>query len=170
MTKRILTAAIALPILIFIVWLGGLWFTALIGVAAGLGAWELCRLAAGWGKRPVLPVAVVLAAVLAISYSLIPDLKYPENMEFTAMLPAVLAVLSALVLLLKHRVRGLLGTVLSTLCIAMVLGGTLFHAPLLRDFDLFSGDQGRSWFIFVNGGAMMDHRGGEKLCLSHKSG
>ena len=24
--------------------------------------------------------------------------------------------------------------------------------------------------IGVNGGAMMDHRGGEKLCLSHKSG
>ena len=70
-------------------------------------------------------------------------------MEFTAMFPALLAVLGAVVLYVMQRISGRLGDTLVTLSIAMVLGGTLFHAPLLRDFDLFAGDEGRSWLIFL---------------------
>ena len=151
MGKRILTAAIALPILIFIVWLGGLWLTALIAVVAGLGAWELCRLATACEKKPVLPLAVILAVVFAVSYHLFPEPRYPENMEFPAMFPALIAVLAAVNLTFMHRTSGRLGDTLATLSIAMVLGGTLFHAPLLRDFDLFSRVEGRSWFIFLLG-------------------
>ena len=32
-----------------------------------------------------------------------------------------------------------------------MIGGTLFHAPLLRDFNLFSDDEGLSWIIFLLG-------------------
>ena len=151
MGKPVLTAAVALPLLLIIVWLGGLLFAALVALAAGLGAWELCRMAGSWGQKPVMPVAVVLATVLAVSYHFIPEPKYPENMEFTAMVPALFAVLAAVVLLLTHRLRGQLGRILVTLCIALVMGGTLFHAPLLRDFDLFRVDEGRSWVIFLLG-------------------
>ena len=151
MSRRILTAAVALPLLLIIVWLGDLWFAALVALAAGLGAWELCRMAESWGQRPVMPVAVVFATVLAVSYHFIPEPKYPENMEFTAVFPALLAVMAAVVLPVTHKLRGPLGSSLVTLCIALVIGGTLFHAPLLRDFDLFRVDEGRSLVIFVLG-------------------
>ena len=151
MSRRILTAAVALPLLLIIVWLDGLWFAALVGLAAGFGAWELCRMAESWGQKPVMSVAVVFATVLAVSYHFIPEPKYPENMEFTAIFPALLAVLAAVVLLPTHRLRGQMSRVLVTLCIALVIGGTLFHAPILRDFDLFRDDEGRSLVIFLLG-------------------
>lgn len=98
-----------------------------------------------------MPIAVLLAAVLAVSYNFIPEPKYPENMELTALFPALLAVLAAVTLPLTHRLIGVTGRTLVTLCIALVIGGTLFHAPLLRDFNLFSNDEGRSWIIFLLG-------------------
>ena len=38
-----------------------------------------------------------------------------------------------------------------TVCIILVIGGTLFHAPLLRAFDSFSAIEGLSWIIFLLG-------------------
>ena len=151
MSMRILTTAVALPLLLFIVWLGGLWFSALIAITAGLCAWELCRLARRWGQEPAMPIAVILAAVLAVSYNVIPVPTYPENMELTALFPALLAFLAAVTLPLTHRLIGVTGRTLATFCIALVIGGTLLHAPLLRDFNLFSDDEGRSWIIFLLG-------------------
>ena len=43
---RLLTAAVLLPLIIWLIWLGGIWFALLIGVAAGLCALELNLLAA----------------------------------------------------------------------------------------------------------------------------
>ena len=153
MAMRILTAAIALPVLIFIVWLGGLWFAALIAVPAGIGAWELCRMAGGSEKRLVMPVAVVLAVILSVSYHLIPDPKHPENMELVAIFPALLAVIAAVVLTVIHRPGGRLSGTLVTLSIALVIGGTLFHAPILRDFDFLPGelDDGARHIFFLLG-------------------
>ena len=153
MARRILTASIALPVLIFIVWLGGLWFAALIAVAAGTGAWELCRLATAAEKRPLMPVAVLLAIVLSISYHFISAPRHPENMEFVAMIPAMAAILSAIALLRVRSLRGLQGRLFVTLCIVLVIGGTLFHAPILRDFELFPNELslGIRWTLFLLG-------------------
>ena len=153
MTRRILTASIALPILIFIVWLGGLWFAALIAVAAGVGAWELCQLATAVEKRPLMPVAVLLAIGLSISYHFIPAPRHPENMEFIAMVPALAAILAAIVLLRVQSLRGLSGRLLATLCIALIIGGTLLHAPILRDLEFFPNELslGIRWILFLLG-------------------
>ena len=151
MGRRILTAAVALPLLLFVVWQGGWWFAALIALAAGLGAWELSRMAEGWGQKTIPALTAVLAAALAVSYHFIPEPKYPENMEGVAAFPALLAVLAAVVMPLAHRLRGPLGHILVTVCIILVVGGTLFHAPLLRDFDSFSASEGLLWIIFLLG-------------------
>ncbi len=151
MGRRILTSVVALPLLLFIVWQGGPWFAVLIGLAAGLGAWELSRMAESWGQRPVTPIAVVLATALAVSYYFIPGPKFTENMEGVAMFPALLAVSAAAVMLLTHRLRGPLSRVLITVCVIALIGGTLFHAPLLRELDLFSANEGLSWIIFLLG-------------------
>ena len=140
MARRILTASIALPVLIFIVWLGGLWFAALIAVAAGTGAWELCRLATAAEKRLLMPVAVLLAIVLSISYHFIPAPRHPENMEFIAMIPVLAALLAAVLSMYGHRIRGQLGLIVATLSMGLLIGCTLFHAPLLRDFEWFWGN------------------------------
>ena len=151
MGRRIFTAAVALPPLLFVVWQGGWWFAALIALAAGLGAWELSRMAEGWGQKTIPALTAVLSAALSVSYYFIPGPKYPENMEGVAALPALLALSAAVVMLLAHRLRGPLGHILATACITLVIGGTLFHAPLLRDFDSFSANEGLSWIIFLLG-------------------
>ena len=151
MGRRILTAAVALPFLLFIVWQGGLWFAFLIALVAGLGAWELSRMAESWGQKPFVPIAVVLSTALAVSYYFIPGPKFPENMEGAAIFPALLAVSAAVAMLLAHRLRGPLSRVLITCCAVALVGGTLFHAPLLRELDVFSANEGLSWIIFLLG-------------------
>lgn len=149
--RRILTAAVALPPLLFVVWQGGWWFATLIALAAALGAWELSRMAESWGQKTIPALTAVLAAALAVSYHFIPGPKYPENMEGVAAFPALLALSAAVVILLTHRIRGPLGNLLATVCIVLVVGGTLFHAPLLRAFDSFSASEGLLWIIFMLG-------------------
>lgn len=151
MGRRILTAAVALPPLLFVVWQGGWWFAILIALAAGLGAWELSRMAGAWGQKTIPALVSVLAAALAVSYYFLPGPKYPENMEGTAIFPALLAALAAVVMLLAHRFKGPPGYLLATICITLVIGGTLFHAPLLRAFDSFSASDGLLWIIFLLG-------------------
>lgn len=151
MGRRILTAAVALPPLFLVVWLGDLWFTSLIGLSAAIGAWELSRMSEAWEQKTIPAIVVVLAAAMAMSYHFIPGSEYPENMEGIAAFPALLAVSAAVIMLFAYRLRGLPGSVLTTVCIILVVGGTLFHAPLLRAFDSLSTDEGLSWIIFLLG-------------------
>ena len=151
MGRRILTAAVALPPLLFVVWQGGWWFAALIALAAGIGAWELSRMAEAWGQKTIPALVSVLAAALAVSYYFLPGSKHPENMESIAMFPALLALLAAVVMLLARRLRGPSGHILATVCMILVIGGTLLHAPLLRAFGSSSTDDGLLWIIFLLG-------------------
>lgn len=151
MGRRILTAAVALPVLLLIVWQGGWWFAGLIAIAAAIGAWEFGRMVEAWGQKTIPVVVLVLTAALAVSYHFLPGSEYPENMEGIAAIPASLAITAAVVILFTHKLRGLLGNALATVCIVLVVGGALFHAPLLRAFDSFSADEGLSWIIFLLG-------------------
>ena len=100
-----------------------------------------------------MPVAVAVAALFSVSYHFIPDPKYPGNMEFIAMIPALAALLAAVVLMFGHRIRGQLGLIGTTLSVGLIIGGTLFHAPLIRDFEWFSEelDLGARWIFFLLG-------------------
>ena len=147
MGRRILTSAIALPPLLFVVWQGGLWFGALIAVAAGLGAWELCRMAGSWGQKPFPLIAVAAAAALAASHYFIAE----PDAQGVAPLLALLAATAAIVTLFAYKLKGGLSRVLVTCCVIAIIGGTLFHAPLLRELDSLSAGDGRSWIIFLLG-------------------
>ena len=63
----------------------------------------------------------------------------------------ITGLLAAVVLLFAHRIRGLGASILTTLCIAALVGGTLSHAPPLRAFGLFSPNEGRWLVITVMG-------------------
>ena len=145
MGRRILTAAVALPPLLFAVWRGELWFAALVALAAALGAWELSRMAERWGQRPVVPAAVVLSAAL-------PLLAYfiygpPMALDSAENLPgamAAFALVSVAGTLVAHRVRGFPGRFLATCCVIGVVGGMLFHAIPLRSLDWIAVSAGPS--------------------------
>ena len=142
-------AAVAVVVVLVAVWVGGAWFAVIVGIAAAVAAIELGRMTAAWGQRPFTPVAAVMPAAIAVSYHLIPGPGYPENMELMAAFPALLALLTAAALQIAHRLRGLGARVLVTCCIAALIGGTLFHAPILRSFGLPSTDKGRGLIIFA---------------------
>ena len=153
MGRRILTAAVALPPLLFVVWRGELWFAALVALAAALGAWELSRMAERWGQRPVISVAVVLAAALALfAYFLYGPMSPLPGAENLPRAMAALALVSAAATLVAHRVRGFPGRVLATCCVIGVVGGTLFHAVPLRLLDWIAVSEGPSPLVLVEGG------------------
>ena len=62
MTQRVVFAVVAIPLLLLIVWLGGLPLVLLISVAAGLGARELVEFARHQGVRPFYTLTIVAAA------------------------------------------------------------------------------------------------------------
>ena len=129
MLARTLTAVVGVPLLVAVVWVGGYAFAALATAAAGVGAWELCRMARGWGQPPYAVVAVALAAVVAASGHLIPA---PEAGLFMP-LAILLGGIGAIILLNGYRARGRLGSILSTVAIALFIGGALFMATSIRN-------------------------------------
>ena len=152
MGRRILTAVVVLPLLLFVVWQGGWWFVALIALAAGLGAWELSRMAEAWGQRPVIPLAIVLSAALPLSAHF---LYGPMRLPGAENLPGViapLALVSAAMTLFVHRIRGVAGRVLVTCCVIGAVGGTLFHAIPLRVLDWVNVGPGPSLLVQVEVG------------------
>lgn len=64
LARRVIVALIAAPVAIGMVWLGGLPFAAFLGVAGGIGAWELYRMARHGGVEPLdalgIPIAIAL--------------------------------------------------------------------------------------------------------------
>ena len=105
-------------------------------------------MAESWGQKPFSLIGAILAAAFAASYYFIPEPGYPDYATIAA---AALAVSAAAVTLFASGRRGLIGRFLITCCVVAVVGGTLFHAPLLREFDSVSANIGRSWIIFLLG-------------------
>ena len=64
MTQRVLFALVAIPLVLVIIWLGGVTLVLLVCVAAGLGARELLEFARHQGVRPFFTLAIVAAAAL----------------------------------------------------------------------------------------------------------
>ena len=70
---RLATALVAAPLMLGAAWLGGLWWTALISAASGIGAWELYRLARADGIVPIawlgLPMSAVVPFLVYAAYT-----------------------------------------------------------------------------------------------------
>ncbi len=70
LTKRVLFAVVAIPVVLLLAWLGGLPFALLLAVASGLGAWEYARMVRAAGGSPLDTAMVVLAAAIPIAVHL----------------------------------------------------------------------------------------------------
>ncbi len=143
MIGRLITAAVGIPVLAVVVWVGGPVFTVLVAAVAAIGAVEVCEMARSRGLSPSRYVAVILAAALVLShYVLAERWSTPEYLPLVAI--SIGLTLAALILMFFPggglRVRGV-GVTLGAI---VYPGALLAHAPLLRGTE-----QGLEWVVFL---------------------
>ena len=64
--KRLAFALVAIPIVIWLVWAGGIAFAGLLAFAAALASWEFYKLAIGTGNQPLWGHGVVFSALVPL--------------------------------------------------------------------------------------------------------
>ena len=140
MIGRLITAAVGIPVLAVVVWVGGDVFSVVVAAVAALGAVEVCDLAKSKGLAPLRIVAAVLSGALVLSQFAFSALW--SSSEYVPLL-IVSAGIAALALILtlspmQNRNVGL------TLAAVVYPGALLAHAPLLRGTE-----QGLEWIVFL---------------------
>lgn len=142
MAQRIVTSAIALPLLLAIVWLGLPWFSILVALAVGIAAVETSTMSRLWGETVDTRAIIALSILLIIGAHLL-----TITGSGTAFIPPFVAVVSlaSIAWLVWKRQRGS-GPFIWLTPIAIILypAGFLFHAPLLRNQP-----QGMEWVLFL---------------------
>ena len=133
LARRILSAAIGIPVLLLAVWAGSFWFTSLVAAAALLGSLEFYRLTGVrrlWIQRiPGLGLAGLLVA----------------NGYQQAVWPAPLVAAGLLVLLMSYAWTPISARPwLRTFAGPLYLGPTLAYAVLLRELD-----HGAQWVVLA---------------------
>lgn len=147
LTKRVVVAAVGIPVVLRLVFLGG-WYLAIpLSALAALGALELYRLGAGAGIAPLSPLGASGAAGLVLLAAWQPTLR-----GFAPWAVALLGALTASALVLAIFVRGPgkepLSTTAVTLFGAVYIGLSLAVVPLLHSLPVLRGwapDTGDRW-------------------------
>ena len=129
LTKRVLFAVGAIPVVAAAVWFGGAALAALLAIAAALGAWEYGRLAEAAGQRPLTGWLIGLAA-------LVPLAVHAVHLGLWVPPLGMVALLVPLLLTVAMFTRGVAGRPLEatavTLFGAWYTGGMLAFAYALR--------------------------------------
>lgn len=129
LTKRVLFAVAAIPVVVAAVWFGGAALAILLAAAAALAAWEYGTLAEAAGQRPMTGWLVVLAAALPLG---------AHAVQLGLWVPpiSVVALLVPLLLSVAMWTRGVTGRPIeataTTLFGAWYTGGMLAFAYALR--------------------------------------
>ncbi len=143
MTARLVTAAVGIPLLALVIWVGEPWFTVVVAIVAAVGAVEVCQMAHNRGMTPSRFGAAVLAVGLVVfAYLHSAELSTPAYMPQGI----VLAFIASAALLLSFKSIGPVNLRPwgLTLGAALYPGALLAHAPLLRAVD-----QGLEWVFFL---------------------
>lgn len=129
LTKRVLFAVAAIPVVAAAVWFGGAALAAFLSVAAALAAWEYGKLAEAAGARPMKAWGVVLAA-------LVPLATHAVRLGIWVPPLGMVALLAPLLLTVALWTRGVTGrpieAVATTLFGAWYTGGMLAFGYALR--------------------------------------
>ena len=142
MRNRLATATLAIPILVFFVWMGGFLFTCLVGTLTAIAAFELGRMATAWGDRPNNLFVVTTSIIVVISTLFYGSLSHIG--QAIGLISTAIAFTSTVYLLYLSSVRGLQTRLTSSLAVVGVIAGTMVHAPLLRQLD-----DGMEWMIIL---------------------
>lgn len=129
LTKRLAFAGVAIPVVLGLVWLGGLGLALLLAVAAAVAAWEFYNIAVGTGSHPLSLLGIALSAA-------IPFGVYARFEGFWA--PPVSVVMLVVLTLMSITLwrRGATGKPLEVVAITLLgvfyTGGMLAFAYALR--------------------------------------
>jgi phosphatidate cytidylyltransferase len=121
---------------------GMFWFSALVAVAAAVGAYEISVMAREWGCRPSTPVSVGLAVALVVGAHFLAGSS--SLLVRLAPLVAVSAAIALLWMLWRPKTGGVMPAWAGTAAVALFPAGLLFHAPLLRALE-----QGGGWVFLL---------------------
>lgn len=129
LARRVIVALIAAPLAIAMVWLGELPFAAFLGLAGGLGAWELYRMARHGGVEPMDALGIPLAAAL-------PLLAHADRLQLLRSPAAVGGTIFVALLGASIWARGVGGRPLESVAVtvfgALYTGGMLAFGYALR--------------------------------------
>jgi phosphatidate cytidylyltransferase len=124
-------------------WAGGFLFAALIAAITAVAAFELARMASGWGDRASIVFAVIASTALLMSnifYDPDSDLGLIVGLGTTAY-----ALISAVYLLMIVP-RGMIrNKIISTVAVIGYVGATMTHGPMLRGLE-----DGLWWIVFLS--------------------
>jgi len=138
LTQRILTALVAAPLALVMLYLGGLPLAAFLALVSAGCAWEFYRIAAAGGLEPLDPVGIPLAgAVPLVTYAAAVGLYQP-----TLAVPAVvLLVILACVIWARGTARRPLAAASATVMGVLYTGGLLSFGYALREHPYAFGDR-----------------------------
>ncbi len=133
---RVLSALVAIPILLIVIWFGDPWYSLVVAGCAVWGALEFYRLAPGPQVRPL-----VLFGVLGTTLFV---LNARADGAYTAPLVSAVVLFSLIWLLFRFQVEGAFSNWLWTLGGMLYVGWLLSYFVLLRDLD-----EGREWVLLA---------------------
>jgi phosphatidate cytidylyltransferase len=138
LTKRIITALVAAPVALGMLYLGGLPLAAFLSLVSAGCAWEFYRIATAGGLEPLDPVGIPMAgAVPLLVYAAAVGLYRP-----TLAVPAVaLLVTLAAVIWARGTARRPLGAASATVMGVLYTGGLLSFGYALREHPYAFGDR-----------------------------
>lgn len=143
---RSLTAAVAIPIVLAALWLGGWWAFAVAALATGLSIRELHVMMLHEGYRPVILVSYGLSALFLVA-ALLPQQRLPLlEIGISAAL-----LISFPTLFLRKKLEGAMLDWSLTMAIAFYVGWPMSFLLFLRGFQIGLG-AGLWWLLVVFGG------------------
>lgn len=139
LTVRVLTAAVGIPAVLALNWLGGTPFAVAVGLIAAVTLIELARLLQSAGFNPLLLVTLPATITIAV----VPAwLHHPQNVWIAAIVLTL--AITGIYFLLPHAhasgMTGLACSVFSTVYIGLLLG----HLTLLRELN-----RGAGWVLLI---------------------
>jgi len=138
LTTRVLTALVAAPIALAMIWLGGLPLAAFLAAVSAGCAWEFFRIARATGVDPLDPIGIPLAGAIPLAtYAVAVGLVQPM-----LAVPAVaLLVILASVIWTRGTAGRPLGAAAATVLGVLYSGGLLAFAFALREHPYAVGDR-----------------------------
>jgi phosphatidate cytidylyltransferase len=129
LTKRVLFAVAAIPVVAGAVWYGDAPLAILLSIAAALGAWEFARMAEATGARPFRVLMIVLAALVPLAVHGVRLGLWVPPLGLVAMLVPLLLTVAMFVRGVEGKPMAAVG---STLLGAWYTGGMLAFGYALR--------------------------------------
>jgi phosphatidate cytidylyltransferase len=138
LAKRIISALIAAPLALLMIYLGGLPLAAFLAAIAAGCAWEFYRIAAASNLEPLDPIGIPLAGAIPLVAYAVGIGLYRPSLDVPAV---VMLVILAAVIWARGTERHPLGAASATVMGVLYTGGLLSFGYVLREHPYAVGDR-----------------------------